>query len=73
MKNESHKFAAELRATRKRLGLTQSQCAAVLGVSKRTLENWEDGRIPLEVAREGALARLARWRWPLPETGNQGS
>jgi putative transcriptional regulator len=34
----------DVRAIRERLGLSQSQLASVLNVSKRTLENWEQGR-----------------------------
>lgn len=36
--------AWELAAARARMGLSQSQFAKVLGVSKRTLEGWEQGR-----------------------------
>ena len=32
------------RAIRKRLGLSQSRFAAIIGVSVRTLQNWEQGR-----------------------------
>ena len=42
------RFAAEPRSyvvrARLRSGLTQAQFAALLGVSKRTLEQWEQGR-----------------------------
>ena len=42
------RFAAEPRSyvvrTRLRSGLTQAQFAALLGVSKRTVEQWEQGR-----------------------------
>jgi putative transcriptional regulator len=31
-------------AIRKRLGLSQSRFAAIIGVSVRTLQNWEQGR-----------------------------
>jgi putative transcriptional regulator len=34
----------EIIAIRKKAGLTQSQFAALIGVSQRTLENWEQGR-----------------------------
>lgn len=32
------------KAIRQRLGLTQSRFAAIMGVSIRTLQNWEQGR-----------------------------
>jgi putative transcriptional regulator len=34
----------DVRAIRKRLDLSQSAFAALLGVSKRTLQDWEQGR-----------------------------
>ena len=33
-----------VKAIRERLGLTQSSFAALMGVSSRTLQNWEQGR-----------------------------
>ena len=35
---------ADVRAIRERLDLSQSAFAALLGVSKRTLQDWEQGR-----------------------------
>lgn len=34
----------EVKAIRAKTGLTQERFATVVGVSKRTLENWEQGR-----------------------------
>jgi putative transcriptional regulator len=34
----------EVRAIRAKVGLTQTKFASLIGVSKRTLENWEQGR-----------------------------
>lgn len=34
----------EVKAIRKRIGVSQEKFALLLGVSKRTLENWEQGR-----------------------------
>ncbi len=34
----------EVKAIRERTGLSQSRFAQIIGVSKRTLENWEQGR-----------------------------
>ena len=36
--------APDVKAVREQFGLSQSQMAAFLNVSKRTLENWEQGR-----------------------------
>jgi len=34
----------EVKAIRARMGLSQDRFAMILGVSKRTVENWEQGR-----------------------------
>ena len=34
----------EVQAIRAKTGLSQSRFASIMGVSKRTLENWEQGR-----------------------------
>lgn len=34
----------EIKTIRKRIGLSQTRFARLIGVSKRTLENWEQGR-----------------------------
>ena len=34
----------KVRAIRKRVGVSQDKFAIILGVSKRTVENWEQGR-----------------------------
>ena len=34
----------EVKAIRERMGVTQDKFALILGVSKRTVENWEQGR-----------------------------
>ena len=42
----------EMKAIRERLGLSQEKLAVLLGVSKRTVENWEQGqRHPTGAAR----------------------
>jgi putative transcriptional regulator len=47
------------RAVREQLGLTQTQFAALIGISPRTLQNWEQGhRHPEGTAR--ALPRVAQ-------------
>ena len=46
------------RVVREKLGLTQSQFASLIGISPRTLQNWEQGhRRPEGTAR--ALLRVA--------------
>ena len=48
----------DARAVRETLGLSQSQFAALIGISPRTLQNWEQGhRRPEGTAR--ALLRVA--------------
>jgi DNA-binding transcriptional regulator YiaG len=37
----------ELKAWRKRLGLTQKKAAEALGVNLATLAKWETGRLPI--------------------------
>lgn len=50
---------AKLRAWRKARGLSQSQAAPVLGLTKRTLENWEQGTTqPRGLARVHLLQLL---------------
>ena len=39
-----HYAQPDVKAIRERLGLTQSSFAALMGVSSRTLQNWEQGR-----------------------------
>ena len=34
----------KVKAIREKLGMSQSQFAALMGISKRTLENWEQGK-----------------------------
>lgn len=52
-------FADQIRAERKRIGITQQDCDIILEVGRGNTASWEIGRsIPLLIAREGALARL---------------
>ncbi len=39
-----HHVAPNVKSIRERLGLTQERFAALMGVSSRTLQNWEQGR-----------------------------
>lgn len=56
--SRSFKFEEpEVKAIREKVGLSQTRFAGLIGVSKRTLENWEQGRRhPTGPAR--ALLRL---------------
>lgn len=54
-------FAAQLKAERKRLGLTQPEAAELLTLKDRTYWEYESGATePPSIAQEGALARLAK-------------
>lgn len=54
-------FAENLKAERQRLGLNQSEAAALLDVSFEALSKWERGlSTPAEITQEGALARLKK-------------
>lgn len=52
--------AAELLALRERSGLTQAGFARLIGVSRKTLENWEQGRRTPNGAARVLLLVLAR-------------
>ncbi len=52
-------ISAKLKAARARLGLTQAEAAKVVGVSPRTLWQWESGR-PLSITPEQALRKLQK-------------
>lgn len=54
-------FAKALKAERERLGINQTECSELLGVSFEALSKWERQlSTPSEITQEGALARLAR-------------
>lgn len=55
---------SEIMAARANSGLSQNDFAHALGVSKRTLENWEQGR----VTPSGAARRLLMLAARYPET-----
>lgn len=56
--------AADLKAWRTRLGMTQGKAAAALGLSLRAIQNYEGGfrpiPLPVELACEGYEARLSK-------------
>ena len=47
----------DIRLTRKRLGLTQEEMAKRLGVSTRTVQNWEQGGV-IPATSQNAIQRL---------------
>lgn len=54
-------FADQLKSERTRLGLSQAELAALLDVSKSSIEKWEYGtKTPILIAQEGALDRLRK-------------
>lgn len=54
-------FAEKLKFHRQRLGLTQSEAAALLDVSASWVDKAErEQREPLPITQEGALARLSK-------------
>ena len=54
-------FSESLKSERRRLGLNQSEAAALLEVSFEALSKWERGlSTPAEITQEGAMARLKK-------------
>jgi len=51
-------FAEELKAHQSRLKISQERLAELLDVSPRTVWKWLQGKEPLKLTQEGALARL---------------
>lgn len=51
--------AEEIRAIRKRLGMSQDTFAQLMGVSVATVSNWENGHNPISRTRIPLLERLA--------------
>src|SRR6267154_6868485 len=43
-KGQAANYAAGVSAAREKLGLTQHEMAVLLGISPRTLQNWEQGQ-----------------------------
>ena len=61
-------FAEQLKAHRQRLGLTQSEAAALLDVPARTYWEGESGKTtPHAITQEGAIARLSKAKRPPKE------
>jgi DNA-binding transcriptional regulator YiaG len=58
----------DLRSTRTTAGLTQSQAAALLGCSLRTLQGWEAGRGGTALALATRLLRILTGQERVPRT-----
>jgi DNA-binding transcriptional regulator YiaG len=60
-KRPTNKIAHELSTWRKRHKLSQSEAALKLQVSRRTLQEWEQGRArPRHLALEALRSKIAR-------------
>jgi DNA-binding XRE family transcriptional regulator len=62
-------YADGIRAIRARLGLSTRQLAAACGVSHRTVENWEQGRLPSRPSLLLLAAALAAEQVNHPTSG----
>lgn len=52
-------FSEQLLSARQRLGITQPEAAALIGISPRTYCAWELGEVtPLPYQQEGTLGRM---------------
>jgi len=51
---------SQMKAARKKLGLTQVKMCRLLGVSRATLARWEAGQIPVPHAVEMLVPRLVK-------------
>lgn len=57
----AHALSEQLRAWRKRKDLSQTEAALKLNISKRTLQEWEQGRAePHELVRTALKERMRR-------------
>lgn len=54
------KFSDIIKAKREKLGMTQTEMAAAIGVSPRTLWDWESGEEPDELKKVGVLSLLRK-------------
>lgn len=63
MELEPEKIRGRLRVARKEAGFTQQQLADVLGVHKRTIENYENERVPWDHLNEYAALTNRPVEW----------
>jgi transcriptional regulator with XRE-family HTH domain len=58
-RSKKEEFAKRLLNWRTRYGWTREESAAKLGVSRRTLQEWEQGRrVPSEMAQRGVFTKM---------------
>lgn len=62
-----HAAAPDVKAIRERLGLSQARFAALMGVSPRTLQNWEQGRRETEGPAKALLRVVDRQPEAVPQ------
>lgn len=56
----SHNFVSRIAVARKKAGLSQEQLSELLGIPKRTIENWESCvNVPPEYTENSILEKLA--------------
>ena len=53
-------ISKQLKAWRRQAGLSQAEAAQALGLNRRTLQHWEQGRLPGPLAQTAIEALLAR-------------
>jgi transcriptional regulator with XRE-family HTH domain len=63
MELEPERIRARLRQAREEAGFTQQQLADVLGVHKRSVENYENLRVPWDLLNEYARATNRSSEW----------
>ena len=53
-------IAAEIKAIREKLGLSQAECARILDISPRKLWAWENGKPPTRIETHGIIPLLKK-------------
>ena len=55
----------DIKQTRQQLGMTQAQLGDAIGVSERTIQNWERGKTSPTKSQVNAIERLVADREPV--------
>jgi transcriptional regulator with XRE-family HTH domain len=66
------KWSQQIKAFRRSAGLTQTRLASKLGITKKTVAEWEQGRQEPSPRRYVQLAKMAEWEqalWFLDRVG----